>query len=78
MSTLRRRSLYRRANGYGYDAVKVFMPAGAKAPIYAPYVEHAPPDVTAEIFWLKNRKPHDWRDVQNIGQKYDRSAKVAT
>jgi hypothetical protein len=30
------------------------MPAGAKKPIYAPYVEHVPPDVTAAIFWLKN------------------------
>jgi hypothetical protein len=29
------------------------MPAGAKKPIYAPYVEHVPPDTTAAIFWLK-------------------------
>jgi hypothetical protein len=34
------RSLYQRANGYSYDAVKIFMPDGAKKPIYAPYVEH--------------------------------------
>jgi hypothetical protein len=32
------RSLYQKANGY--NAVKIFMPAGAKKPIYAPYVEH--------------------------------------
>jgi hypothetical protein len=32
------RSLYQRAVGYHYDAVKIFMPAGAKKPIYAPYV----------------------------------------
>jgi hypothetical protein len=44
------RSLYMRANGYSYDAVKIFMPAGAKVPIYAPYVDHMPPDVTACIF----------------------------
>jgi hypothetical protein len=31
------------------------MPAGAKKPVYAPYVEHVPPDTTAAIFWLKNR-----------------------
>lgn len=24
------------------------------------------PDVTAQIFWLKNRKPAQWRDKQNI------------
>ena len=49
------RSLYMRGVGYSYDAVKIFMPAGAKKPVYAPYVEHVPPDVTACIFWLKNR-----------------------
>jgi hypothetical protein len=25
-----------------------------------------PPDVTAQIFWLKNRKPKEWRDKQQI------------
>lgn len=58
------RSLYHRAVGYKHDAVKIFMPAGAKAPVYAPYVEHIPPDTTACIFWLKNRRPALWRDVQ--------------
>lgn len=24
------------------------------------------PDVTAQIFWLKNRKPNEWRDKQDI------------
>lgn len=24
------------------------------------------PDTTAQIFWLKNRKPEQWRDKQNI------------
>ncbi len=60
------RSLYQKAVGYSYDAVKIFMPAGAKKPVYAPYIEHVPPDVTAQIFWLKNRKPSEWRDVQNV------------
>jgi hypothetical protein len=31
-----------------------------------PYIEHVPPDVTAQIFWLKNRKPVEWRDVQQM------------
>ena len=39
------------------------MPAGAKKPVYAPYREHVPPDVTAAIFWLKNRDPARWRDA---------------
>lgn len=57
------RSLYHRANGYSFPAVKVFMPAGASGPVYAPITEHVPPDTTACIFWLKNRRPELWRDV---------------
>lgn len=26
-----------------------------------------PPDTTAQIFWLKNRKPEDWRDKKDVG-----------
>lgn len=56
------RSLYHRATGYTFDAVKIFMPANAMAPVYAKYREHVPPDTTAMIFWLKNRRPDLWRD----------------
>ena len=35
------------------------MPAGAKKPIYAPYVEHVPPDTTAAIFWHETGKGAD-------------------
>jgi hypothetical protein len=31
-----------------------------------PIKEHVPLDVTAQIFWLKNRKPADWRDAQQL------------
>lgn len=27
---------------------------------------YIPPDVTAQIFWLKNRKPEQWRDKREI------------
>jgi hypothetical protein len=59
-------SLYRRVSGYSYPAVKIFMPAGADAPVYAEYREHVPPDVTACIFWLKNRRPEQWRDRKEL------------
>jgi hypothetical protein len=58
------RSLYQRATGYTFDAVKIFMPSGAKEPVYAPYREHVAPDTTACIFWLKNRRREEWRDKQ--------------
>jgi hypothetical protein len=28
------------------------------------YNEHLPPDPTSAMFWLKNRDPDNWRDVQ--------------
>lgn len=59
-------SLYHRAVGYTHDAVKIFMPAGARAPVYAGYREHVPPDTTAAIFWLKNRQSAEWRDKQEV------------
>lgn len=57
-------SLYRRALGYTHDAVKIMMADGV--PIVEPYVEHYPPDTTAAIFWLKNRKPEQWRDKTTV------------
>jgi hypothetical protein len=45
------RSLYHRANGYNYEAVKIFMPANREKPVIVPFIEHVPPDVTACIFW---------------------------
>lgn len=56
------RSLYHKAVGYSFEAVKIFMPANATEPVYAPYTEHVPPSDTACIFWLKNRRPEAWRD----------------
>lgn len=29
------------------------------------------PDVTAQIFWLKNRQPQDWRDKQDLNLTAD-------
>lgn len=56
------RSLYQRAIGYEQDEVKIFMPANAPEPVYAPFRAKIAPDTTAAIFWLKNRRSQDWRD----------------
>ena len=60
------RSLFHRATGYKHEAIKIFMPAGAREPVYAAYTEHIPPDTTAAIFWLKNRRPELWRDKREV------------
>jgi hypothetical protein len=59
-------ALYRRACGYSHPAVKIFMPAGASAPVYAHYTEHYPPDANAALRWLMNRQPERWRDRRNM------------
>ncbi len=59
-------SMYRRAIGYDYPAVKIFMPQGAEAPVYADYMEHHPADVNAGFRWLYNRQRHLWKDRQQV------------
>lgn len=62
------RSLYHKAVGYTFDSVKIFQHQGAI--IEAPYKEHVPPDTTAAIFWLKNRRAGDWRDKTEVHHKH--------
>lgn len=58
------RKLYERAMGYDCKEEKAFCYEGI---ITTTIIEkHFPPDVTAMIFWLKNRKPKEWRDRQEI------------
>ena len=59
-------ALFKRATGYKHKAVKIFMPAGAAAPVYAPYVEHYPPDTAAAVHWLNNRASEHWRTKQEV------------
>ena len=61
-------SLFHRANGYSHDAVKIVADAKTGAEHIVPYTEHYPPDTTACIFWLKNRRPDLWRDTHEVGQ----------
>jgi hypothetical protein len=56
------RSLFERANGYSHPAIKIAVNASGDV-TQVPFVEHYPPDTTAAIFWLKNRRPDRWRDV---------------
>jgi hypothetical protein len=53
-------SLYARAVGYRRTAFKVMQNDGQ--PILVTYDENVPPDVAAAFIWLKNRRPHEWRD----------------
>ena len=54
------RSLYERATGYSHRETKMFQYEGVI--ISEDTIKQYPPDTTAAIFWLKNRKPDEWRD----------------
>lgn len=56
-------SLFNRAIGYTHPEEKVFLYLGK--PVKVKTFKHYPPDVTAQIFWLKNRRPNEWRENQN-------------
>ncbi len=54
-------ALYKRAVGYSYQEKKLIkLPNGGERKEIVE--KHVPPDVTAQIFWLKNRLPNEWRD----------------
>ena len=57
--------LFKRAIGYEYEEVKEEWEGGVltKRTVTKKMV---PPDVSAQIFWLKNRKPTDWRDRREV------------
>ncbi len=50
-------ALLKRALGYDYEE-KTYENGILKKTI----TKHVSPDTTAQIFWLKNRKPKEWRD----------------
>lgn len=60
------RSLYERAVGYSFEAVKQQFDPKSGEWQEITYIEHVPPSDTAMIFWLKNRKPNDWRDKTDV------------
>lgn len=57
-------SLYRRAMGYEHDETDIRVVAGAI--VKTDIRKYYPPDSTAAIFWLKNRKGDEWRDKQDV------------
>ncbi len=57
------KSLYRRAVGYSFDSVKILQYQGKG--VVVPYEEHVPPDTTACMFWLRNRRRDEWCDKIN-------------
>lgn len=60
-------ALLKRALGYDYEETitEVEELAGGHQKKHIRKVtKHMPPDTTAQIFWLKNRRPDRWREKQ--------------
>lgn len=57
------RSLFARATGYEHDEVDIRVVGGEV--VQTPIRRFYPPDTTACIFWLKNRRKEAWRDKQD-------------
>lgn len=58
-------ALYKSAIGFTKKVkkpVKLRQRGGAEVVEYVEEEIYVPPQVTAQIFWLKNRKPNKWRD----------------
>lgn len=68
-------ALYRRAIGYEVEEttteVKVSEDGSAQATVIKKVKKHIAGDTTAQIFWLKNRKPDEWRDKQDVNVTSD-------
>lgn len=70
-------ALLKRALGYTYiettqERVDDYDPhtglkTGSHMEVTKTVTKEVQPDTTAQIFWLKNRKPDTWRDKRNVG-----------
>lgn len=58
-------ALLKRALGYKYTEVTKERTEGGFV-VTKEVTKEVVPDTTAQIFWLKNRKPNEWRDKQNV------------
>jgi len=61
-------ALYKRAIGYSYEEIKKRHDKDGNVIETTITTKHVFPDVTACMFWLKNRKPSEWREKQEVKQ----------
>ncbi|WP_455256730.1 transposase [Peptoniphilus asaccharolyticus] len=63
-------ALLKRALGYSYTETTKEL-VGTKMIVTKEVVKEVQPDTTAQIFWLKNRRPDIWRDRKDLEAKVD-------
>jgi hypothetical protein len=62
-------ALFARATGMEHKMTRVFCHRGE--PVTASYTAHLPPDIRACMFWLRNRRPAQWRDNRPFVDEQD-------
>lgn len=61
-------ALLQRALGYEYtETTREYIPELGEMLVTKKVTKQVAPDTTAQIFWLKNRKPEQWRDKRDVG-----------
>lgn len=66
--------LFSRATGYEHPEDDIRVVKGQI--VITPTIKHYPPDTTAAIFWLKNRRPDLWRDKPEGGEEEEAPTSV--
>lgn len=74
-------ALLKRALGYRYKEttreLMIDKQTGISELVVTKVVEkEVAPDTTAQIFWLKNRKPQDWRDKRVVDDSDEKSSEI--
>ena len=68
-------ALLQRALGYEYtETTREYVPELEEMHVTKEVTKQVAPDTTAQIFWLKNRKPQEWRDKRDV----DLSGSIST
>ena len=64
-----KKSLFERACGYEHEDVDIKVIQNKI--VETKLIKHYPPDATSMIFWLKNRRPDEWREKHEVEHSGD-------
>jgi len=68
------KSLFQRAVGYSHPDTHFSNFQGEVTA--TPTTKHYPPETTAAIFWLKNRRPDEWREQTTVKVEHEIAIKM--
>lgn len=74
--TIVENALYRKATGYKTKEVSYKADSDGNLVPVSAVEKEVPPDTTAQIFWLKNRRPDLWRDRRKEAESDTQSGGV--